>query len=72
MELFGGKGRAQKIIGCFSCCFSGNLANAGDLADGGEPRPAMVFLQPGDVRGNHADARFDPAMIAIGCGMGAT
>ena len=31
----------------------------------------MALLKPGDVRGDRADACFDPAMIAVGCGVNA-
>ena len=50
MEAMCDKRRAEEIIGCFRCSFPGNLADARHLADGGEPRPLMALLKPGDIR----------------------
>ena len=50
MKAICGKRRAEEIIGCFRCGFPGRLADTRHLADGGEPRPLMALLKPGDIR----------------------
>lgn len=60
---------AEEIIGGFGCCFGLGLAASHDFADGFEPRPLMVFLEPLDGRGDRGGAGFNATMIAIDGGV---
>ena len=68
-EALGGQSRADEIIGCFHGGFSPGLAGPDDFADGLEPRPVMVFLEPADRGGDGGGTGFDAAMAGIDGGM---
>ena len=65
VEAFGRQWRAEQIIGGLGGCLAGGVANAFDLADGGQPRPLMVFDQPRDIGRDRSCAGFDAAMIGL-------
>src|SRR3954471_18863954 len=48
-ESFRRQWRAQQVIGRLGGDLGCRFTGAGDLADGGEARPLMEFLQPSDV-----------------------
>src|SRR5271166_2530824 len=64
-EAFGRQRRAEQIIGGLGCCLAGGFAEALDLADSGQARPMMVFVQPRDVGRDRGRAGFDAAMIGL-------
>ena len=65
VEAFGRQRRAEQIIGGLGRCFAGGFAEALDLADSGQARPMMVFVQPRDVGRDRGRAGFDAAMIGL-------
>src|SRR5882724_5613889 len=69
-EACRGHWRAQEIIGCFHGRFSGGFAGPDDFADGLEPGPLMIFLEPVDRRGDCRHAGFDAPVIALDSGFG--
>ena len=67
-EARGRKRPGEQVIAGRGGGPAGLLTRGGDLADGLEPRKAVVFGEPGDVVDDRGAAGLDAAVVAIGGG----
>ena len=64
-EAFGRHCGAEQVIGGFGGGFPVHFTASGDFADGRQTRPAMPFLQPGDIIADDGVTGFDAAVIGL-------
>ena len=68
-EATRGERRTEQVIRRLGAGLASHFAVADHLADGGEARPLMLFLQPADVGRDGCRAGLDPAMVGIDRGV---
>src|SRR3954454_18215009 len=68
-EALGAKPRAEQVVGDLGRGLRGDLADAHDLADGGQPGPAAALLEPSDVGRDEAGAGLDAPVAAVDRGV---